>query len=261
MDVSGERGGTILVEAEALTLTKGAMFLNQTAGGLSGGDIVIRAQALTLRGGSRMFALTAPESAGDAGSVRVEAQTVTIREGSFIASVTYGAGRSGNVTVTADTLMMDGSLEFPSQISTASALGATGDAGSVRVEAQTVTLTNGALIQSGAFGAGRGGNVTVMARDAVTVDGFGIVLTDQGQEPVPSLIAASNQPGATGDAGSVRVEAQTVSLTNGAQIQSVTWGPGRGGNVTVMARDAVTVDGFGGGALSLIATSSLPGHR
>ena len=124
----------------------------------------------------------APESAGDAGSVRVEAQTVTIREGSFISSVTQGAGRGGNVTVTADTLVMDGSLEFPSQISTTSAPGSTGDAGNVRVEARTVTLTNGAQIQSGTFGAGHGGNVTVIAHGAVTVDGFGIVLTDQGQE-------------------------------------------------------------------------------
>ena len=53
------------------------------------------------------------------------------------------------------------------------------------------------------------------------------------------------------------MEAQTVSLTNGAQIQSGTAGAGRGGNVTVMARDAVTVDGFGGGLLSLITASSL----
>ena len=125
------------------------------------------------------------------------------------------------------------------------------------MEAQTVTLTNGAQIQSGTLGAGRGGNVTVMAQGAVTLDGFGIALTaPRSGSVVPSLIAASSQPGATGDAGSVRVEAQTVTLTNGAQIQSGTAGAGRGGNVTVMARDAVTVDGFGGGLLSLITASS-----
>jgi lipopolysaccharide export system protein LptA len=171
--MSGNRGGTILVEAEALTLTNGATVLNQPSGVLPGGDILVRAQALTLSGGSGMIAFTARGSAGDAGNVRVEAQTVTIREGSFISSATQGAGRGGQVTVTADSLVMDGRRGVPSQIAADSAPGATGDAGSVRVEAQTVTLTNGAQIQSGTAGAGRGGNVTVMARDAVTVDGFG----------------------------------------------------------------------------------------
>jgi filamentous hemagglutinin family protein len=258
--VSGTPGGTILVEAGALTLTNGATLSTQTSGALPGGDILVRAQALTLRTGSGMIAFTAPRSAGDAGNVRVEAQTVTIRDGSFIASATQGAGRGGNVMVTADTLVMDGSLVTPSQIATTtSAPGSAGDAGSVRVDAQTVTLTNGAQIQSGTLGAGRGGNVTVMAQGAVSLDGFGTVGPAPGQTSVvPSLITASSQPGSTGDAGSVQVDAQTVTLTKGAQIQSGTAGSGRGGNVTVIAQGAVSLDGFGGGLLSLITASSLP---
>src|SRR4029450_7341558 len=70
--MSGNRGGTILVEAEALTLTNGATVLNQPSGVLPGGDILVRAQALTLGGGSGMIAFTARGSAGDAGNVRVE---------------------------------------------------------------------------------------------------------------------------------------------------------------------------------------------
>src|SRR4029453_14778465 len=142
-----------------------------------------------------------------------------------------------------------------SQISTNSVPGATnieatGDAGSLRVEARTVTLTIGAQIQSGTFGAGHGGNLTVIAQGAVTLDGVGTAVTAPGQEVVvPSLITASSLPGSAGDAGIVQVEAQTVTLTKGAQIQSGTAGAGRGGNVPVMARDAVTVDGFGGGAV------------
>ena len=203
------RGGTILLEAGALTLTNGAMVLNHTSGVLPGGDILVRANALTLSTGSGMIAFTAPGSAGDAGNVRVEAQTVTIRDGSFISSATQGAGRGGNVTVTADTLVMDGSLGVSSQIATTSAPGSTGDAGSVRVEAQTVTLTNGAQIQSGTWVRARG-NVTVIAQGSVTLDGFGRVMTAPGQTGVvPSQITASSQPGSTGDAGSVRVEAQT----------------------------------------------------
>src|SRR4030095_7574458 len=149
------------------------------------------------------------------------------------------------------TLMLDGSLGSSSQISTISLQGATGDAGSVLVEAQRVTLTNGAQIASVTQGSGHGGDLTIIARDSVTLDGFGRGLISSG-------LSTSSQPGSTGDAGSVQVEAQRVTLTNGAQMQSGTTGAGRGDNVTVMARDSVTVDGFGGGLLSLITASSSP---
>ena len=262
VNVDGTPGGTILAEAGALTLTNGATVRSQTSGMLPGDDILVRAQALTLSSGSGMSAFTTPGSAGDAGNIRVEAQTVTIRDGSFLTSTTQGAGRGGNVTVTADaTLVMDGSRGNASQIAAITTPGSTGDAGSVRVDAQTVTLTNGAQIQSATSGAGRGGNSTVLAQGAVTLDGFGTVGPAQGPTSVvPSLISASSQPRSTGDAGSVRVDARTVTLTKGAQIQSGTAGAGRGGNVTVMAQGAVTLDGFGGGTLSLITASSrLPG--
>jgi filamentous hemagglutinin family protein len=43
VSVDGTPGGTILVEAEALTLTNGAMVRNQASGVLPGGDILVRA--------------------------------------------------------------------------------------------------------------------------------------------------------------------------------------------------------------------------
>jgi hypothetical protein len=76
------------------------------------------------------------------------------------------------VTLTADTLVMDGT-GLSSQIAAISVPGSTGHAGSVRVAAQRVTLTNGAQIQSGTAGSGQGGNLTVIAQDSVTLDGFG----------------------------------------------------------------------------------------
>ena len=234
---SGERGGTILVEAGTVTLANQAAILNSTSGAGQSGDVLIKTNDLTLSMGSLIISSTDPGSSGNAGNVRVEARTVAIREGSLISSFTLGDGRGGNVTLIADTLTMDG---FDSQI-VAATQGGTGDAGNVRVEAQTVTVTNGAQIGNGTFGRGRGGDVTIIAQDAVTVNGFGVG-TPEGQEIVlPSLITTSAQPGSTGNAGNVRVEAQTVTVTNGAQIQSGTAGQGRGGDVTILAQDAVTV--------------------
>jgi filamentous hemagglutinin family protein len=225
---SGTRGGTILVEASTVRLADRATLRNDTSGAGQSGDIVLTANDLTVRGGS-----------------------------SIIASTT-GAGRGGNVTLVADALIMDG---VNSRIVTATQRG-TGNAGDIRVEAQTVTVTNGAQIGSGVFspaGQGQGGNVTVLAQDAVTLDGFGEVVTGGQKTSLPSVISTANQPGTTGAAGHVRVEARTVTVTRGAQIQSgVIGGQGQGGDLTVRAQDAVTLDGFGGGLLSLISANSQP---
>ena len=222
VDVSGSYGGTVLLEAGAITLTNGAMVLNDTSGMLSGGDILVKANDLTLSAGSGMLSSTAPGSTGDAGSISVEAQNVFIRDGSFVSSVTEGAGRSGNVTVTANTLAMDGILEDSSQISTFNMPESTSHVGSVRVEVQRVTLTNGAQIFSVTQGSGNGGDLTIIAQDSVTLDGFGIDL-------FPSAVSTNSQPGSTGNAG-VWVEAQRATLTNGGQIQKDTSGAGRGGD-------------------------------
>jgi hypothetical protein len=88
VNASGTRGGTIHLEAEAITLTNGVMVVNGTSGVRPGGDILVRANALTLSTGAGMVSYTtAPESAGHAGNVGVEAQTVMIRDGSFLSSI------------------------------------------------------------------------------------------------------------------------------------------------------------------------------
>jgi large exoprotein involved in heme utilization and adhesion len=122
----------------------------------------------------------------------------------------------------------------------------------VRVEAHTVTVTNGAQIQSGTFGRGKGGDLTVMAQGAVSVDGFGGGLL--------SLITANSDMGAIGDAGSVRVKARTVTATNGAQISSVTFGAGQGGSVRVKARGSVTFTGTSPEGETLLGVL-IPGDR
>ena len=57
--------------------------------------------------------------------------------------------------------------------------------------------------------------------------------------PFPSAIGASarGEGEGAGDAGEILIEAQQVSLSGGAQIISLTFGPGNGGTVTVRATE------------------------
>src|SRR5262249_52820464 len=132
-----------------------------------------------------------------------------------------------------------------------------GDAGSIEVRAGRITLTGGAEIASSTLGTGRGGEVTVMATDAISLSGqsgftsnaFGsgdacrlfvstpILTMDEG------LIQTIANPGSSGNAGSIEVQAGRVTLTEGAQISSTTGGGGQGGNVAVAATDTLSFAG------------------
>jgi hypothetical protein len=127
---------------------------------------------------------------------------------------------------------------------------ATGNAGSVRVEAQTVTATNGAQISSVTFGAGQGGSVTVMGRDRVTFRGA----SPEGEELQGVLIpgdhtfpsgATVNSHGA-GAPGMVQVTAPKVILAAGGRISSLNIASeGAGGTVIVHASDTLEISGAG----------------
>jgi large exoprotein involved in heme utilization and adhesion len=109
----------------------------------------------------------------------------------------------------------------------------------VVVEAPRVTLTEGAQIGSGSFGPGQGGTVQVTAADTLTLTG-----RSSNGLFASSIFADARGTGAgAGNAGSVVVEAPRVTLTEGAQISSSTFGPGQGGTVQVTAADTLTLSG------------------
>jgi large exoprotein involved in heme utilization and adhesion len=190
---------------------------------------------------SGLFSSTA--SGGNAGAITLEVGRLTLTDGAVISSTTFGPGRGGSVTVRASKALTlagtDPMTGFPSGIlATARGVGeGAGHAGMVLVEAATITLTDGAQLGSTTFGSGRGGSVTVRATEALTLKGFTLVDSSL----VPTGISAGTL--GAGDAGAVLVEASTITVTDGAQIGNVTFGSGRGGNVTVRATEAVTLKG------------------
>ena len=238
--------GTVDVEAGTISLAAGGTISSATYGVGRGGSVAVKARdSLTITGADtrgRVSGITADArgfvaAAGDAGTVDVEAGTISLAAGGRISSATVGVGRSGSVVVkAADSLTIAGedTQGLESGIF-ADALGfGGGDAGTIDVEAGTITLAAGSTISSATLGVGRGGSVAVKARDSLTIAGETTYGTDSG-------IFAYTQ--GSGDAGTVDVEAGTISLAAGGTISSATTGVGRGGSVAVKARDSLTIAG------------------
>jgi filamentous hemagglutinin family protein len=188
-----------------------------------------------------------PFSSGAGGDVTLHVDSLTLTGGAQIDTGTRGSGHGGTLTVAArDTLTLAGTSP-DGQISSgifASAEGkktGAGAAGSIVVQAPRVALTGGAQIFGGTMGPGPGGPVQVTATDTLTLTGT----NPDGTHPSGILASAQGKETGAGAAGSIVVQAPRVALTGGAQIGSLTFGPGPGGPVQVTATDTLTLAGTG----------------
>lgn len=208
---NGAGGNVQLDITEHLSLRNGGVITTVTSEAGQAGSIHIKAGSLSVEGGDAGSAMihsgTAEGSTGRAGAVQVQVQgTMTVANGGMVSSDTLGAGAAGDVRVAAGSLQIDGGREQFAIISS-SAIGGSGDAGTVRVAvAGPLELLGGGDISSSTGTAGRAGSVVVSATE-VRLDG------------ADSFIWAKAKAGSSGQTGTVDLQAsKSLTLTNGSSI-------------------------------------------
>ena len=180
------------------------------------------------------------------GSILVNTGSLFLTEGASLSTSTFGNGNAGIVYVQArDAVSLSGFQLVPgtqtkerSRIASAVLDGATGNAGGILIETGTLSLTNFGFINSSTYGRGIAGDVVVRARGDVSF--------------VNSDIFSNVESGGVGNGGQIDIEAASLSVLNGSQLQTgvrgasrngTPAGQGSGGNVTINVRDRVTVGG------------------
>lgn len=177
-----------------------------------------------------------PGARGSAGRVVVEvANALIMRNSGVISSSTQGTGSAGQVRVHAGTLDLDGPLVWiASSVYSGAGPQATGGHLSVEVD-ETLTLASGAAITSETESQGAAGTVRVEAGAVRLSDLFTRMSTN-------SYLEQDNAPG-NGPAGDLQVEVRgELALLSGASISSSTFGRGAAGRVGIAA-GALTIDG------------------
>jgi filamentous hemagglutinin family protein len=255
VDVSGDRAG-------ALTILTGGEIAAVTSGTGKGGLITVSvAGGLLIDGSGAPRYLTGITSqangrtTGNAGDVFVRAGGLAIGDDGVISATTSGTGKGGLIVVSiAGGLLIDGAgAKFVTGITSQADSGSSGNAGDVFVSAGSLSILAGGLILSPVAGPSTGdaGRVNVRVSSTLSIDGLG------------SQIAATAGPDTIGDAGSVRVRAGQISITDGGKIVSITAGTGAGGPVVVTTPGALVLDGDGVPrtqiAASAIGSESGPG--
>jgi filamentous hemagglutinin family protein len=247
-DTSGSGdAGRITINAQRVKMTGSSRIDANSFGTGNAGDITINASEsfemsertpsltrdtffapiLTWPGGLR----TTATAGGSAGSIVVRAPSILLDDGRILSSAVQ-SGQGGRVELQADNLI----LRNGAQVDARSAVGSTGNAGSIDVNVSGRLDISGLSPVDGAFsglyaetqGSGRGGNIGIAA-DTLFLD--------------RGLVRSST--GGSGDAGTIRIRANDVVLQNGGWIDAGTGAgsTGAGGSIDLAAARSLVVRG------------------
>ncbi|WP_144870680.1 filamentous hemagglutinin N-terminal domain-containing protein, partial [Hyella patelloides] len=209
VDVAGADGGGITVIGNDITLTEASQLFGGIAEGLGttesqAGDVTINATgAVNLSGVSGIQNRVNEGATGNSGNINVTAESLSITDGGFFSASTFGRGNAGDINVNAEgAVTLDGVIPDISNSRMASVIvfGAEGEGGDITIEAGSLSLTDGALLNTQVFGSSENVN---------------------GEEI----------PGGRGNAGNIFITANSLSLSDGGFIRSSTFGQGNAGNV------------------------------
>ncbi|MEM9136550.1 MAG: filamentous hemagglutinin N-terminal domain-containing protein, partial [Cyanobacteria bacterium P01_F01_bin.42] len=221
-----------------------------------GGGINVMADSLTLRQESILEQVNL--SVNETDNINIDVGALTVQQGSNIVSITDDAGRSGDIRITANDILLDdrgGSRDrAPRGINTVVDFDSFGaETGSdVTIETQRLTL-RGALVGTAVFGgAVEGGNVEINASDSVRLIGDEDATLDAhlGIAEISTAVREDGQ----GRSGNIRITTPNLILENGSSINAGAQGDGNSGDIDIITRDSLVLQGQLDGRPSQLST-------
>ncbi|MCP4110389.1 MAG: hypothetical protein GY749_33530 [Desulfobacteraceae bacterium] len=189
------------------------------------------------------------KSAEQGGIIDINGKYISVADGTLIGAYSYGPGTGTHINITAEQIDMYGISEegYHSEISIADLSNTEVDEpGKISIVAENLTLRDEARIDSFTTAYGNGGTIDIDVSN-ITLSGFG------------SGIYSSVDPSGIADGGEININAETVTVENGAYISSMTYGTGDAGNTNITA-DNLNISGASAenGYASAITTDTQP---
>jgi len=228
-------GGNINIQAVSLSVRDGTFVSASTLGqGDAGGVFVQVNDAISLTNGN-IFSNVEAGGVGNGGNINIQAGSLSVRDGASLSASTSGQGDAGGVFVQVNDAI---SLTNGNIFSNVEA-GGVGNGGNINIQAGSLSLTDGAQLQTllreasdripAPAGRGKAGNVNIDVSDRVTLSGVN-------NSGFPSAIFSNVGADAVGNGGNINIKAGSLSLTDGAQLDASTFGNGVAGNIDIDIR-------------------------
>jgi filamentous hemagglutinin family protein len=210
--------GNLTIDTGRLVVSDGAVVSARTSGEGNGGEITVNASNVNLFGvnasglPSSLLALTS--ESGQGGSIRVNTSAFRVADGAVVDARTITTGNSGNIVINTDTFeAVNGGQVVANAYDNSSGL-----AGTIEVNATNINI-------SGSFSNPTQRFIRINSNSRV-----------ENTDPTDSGLFVLSR--GTGNAGSLNVTTNSISLDDGGRLQASTTS-GDGGNINLQARDFI----------------------
>ncbi|WP_424102751.1 filamentous hemagglutinin N-terminal domain-containing protein [Moorena producens] len=239
------KAGDVSITTGELIVKDGAIVSASTLSEGNGGNLTVDADSTVQvigtsadgRFRSRLLAQT--EGTGNGGNVNITTGEFIVSDGAEVSTTSFSEGGAGKLTVDADSTVQvigtsaDG--QFLSRLLTQTE--GKGNAGDVSITTGELIVSDGAQVNTGTFGEGNGGNLTVDADSTVQVIGT------SADGEIPSRLLTQTNSEAIGNAGNLSITTGELIVKDGAQVSASTLSEGNGGNLTVDASSSIQLIG------------------
>lgn len=231
---SAGNGGTLSISTRQLDVKDGGQISTASTGTGNSGNLAIAASDSMNVVNRGVVTTSSDKGAGVAGRLNLETGRLSIQDNSLVVSSTIGAGDAGDLNVRAtDSIAVVNSSKL-----SADTLGS-GNGGNLNIETNRLSIRDSEVSTGTLRGSsGKGGRLRVNAGDAVEINGVG------------GLVSATLGQGKGGD---IQLSANSLSLTNGGSITSLSDGRDQAGNIAVNLRGNLRSSGGNISASSLSA--------
>ncbi|HEY9659314.1 MAG TPA: S-layer family protein, partial [Allocoleopsis sp.] len=252
-------GGDIRIRTDSLEVVRDAQLQASTFARGNAGDVIIHANNRVLFDGTNSTAFSRLEEGaiGRGGRIVINTNSLIVRNGAELTASTFGRGNAGNIRIAARDVSLDGTGNdgFSSGLFT-STTGPTGRGGEITVRADSIRLTDGAVVNAQTFNDFRGGNITLSADTFDATNGGQIITTttDSGRAGNITLnvtdrvtlsgadrqrtsgLFANTAEGSSGRGGTIRIRTGELNISDRAEIVASSQGSGIAGNIDVTAQ-------------------------
>jgi filamentous hemagglutinin family protein len=232
---------SVLLDAMLTTVTQISANAQQSSGGGNAGNITINSDSLDVFNGAVIAAATFGD--GNAGQINITANTLDFSVYGGIAVSTFGSGQGGSIQISAGTLQLDQG-GFINAITTGTGFTPApgtdpGKGGDISITANSIDILNTASIFTRTTGDGNSGNINITAQKINITGDNGV----SGQ--TTGILASDGDPNigiGVGNGGNVLINTGTLNVSGGGKIITSTIGTGNAGTIGINATSVTLQD-------------------
>jgi len=250
------QAGNIYLRAKTLNVEQGSWVrtMGQTA---DAGQLVIQAGTIHVGGLSGSYnsqLSTKSNGKGNAGQIIIQADELLLEDGAYLISTNFGDGNAGNIDIQlTGNLTIRGVSDangystgiFSSVLSGENEHG--GNAGNINISVEEMQIETGGRIDAGSktfhptASSKKAGNVTLEIKVALVLSGVNPY--GENSDGFGSVISARSQGENAGHAGNIDIHAASVSILDGALLETGSNNHSDGGNISIQADNHITISG------------------